>query len=86
LTGTRAQSGDWYGSGTLHYGQVLRGSLPLISSYIYIHIYTYTEFEETELDMTAPNPYLLVTLSYLIYPFIVHAFFLRNVGPVAQSV
>ena len=26
---TRAQSGDWYGSGTLHLGQVLRGSLPL---------------------------------------------------------
>ena len=28
---TRAQSGDWYGSGTLHAGQVLRGSLPLLS-------------------------------------------------------
>jgi len=28
---TRAQSGDWYGSGTLHPGQVLRGSLPLLS-------------------------------------------------------
>jgi len=27
---TRAQSGDWYGSGTLHPGQVLRGSLPLL--------------------------------------------------------
>jgi len=26
---TRAQSGDWYGSGKLHPGQVLRGSLPL---------------------------------------------------------
>jgi len=25
------QSGDWYGSGTLHPGQVLRVSLPLIS-------------------------------------------------------
>ena len=25
---TRVQSGDWYGSGTLHPGQVLRGSLP----------------------------------------------------------
>ena len=25
-------SGDWYGSGTLHPGQVLRGSLPLLSS------------------------------------------------------
>jgi len=24
-------SGDWYGSGTLHPGQVLRGSLPLLS-------------------------------------------------------
>jgi hypothetical protein len=31
LAGTRAQSGDWYGSGTLHSGQVLRGSLPLLS-------------------------------------------------------
>jgi len=29
----RAQSGDWYGSGTLHPGQVLRGSLPLLSHY-----------------------------------------------------
>jgi len=28
---TRAQSGDWYGSGTLHPGQVLWGSLPLLS-------------------------------------------------------
>jgi len=28
---TTAQSGDWYGSGTLHPGQVLRGSLPLLS-------------------------------------------------------
>ena len=28
---TRAQSGDWYGSGTLHPGKVLRGSLPLLS-------------------------------------------------------
>jgi len=27
---TRALSGDWYGSGTLHPGQVLRGSLPLL--------------------------------------------------------
>jgi hypothetical protein len=29
--GTRAQSGNRYGSGTLHPGQVLRGSLPLLS-------------------------------------------------------
>ena len=29
--GTRAQSGDRYGSGTLHPGQVLRGSLPSLS-------------------------------------------------------
>ena len=28
---TRAQSGDWYGSSTLHLGQILRGSLPLLS-------------------------------------------------------
>jgi len=28
---TRFQSGDWYGPGTLHPGQVLRGSLPLLS-------------------------------------------------------
>ena len=28
---TRVQSGDWYGSGTLHPGLVLRGSLPLLS-------------------------------------------------------
>jgi hypothetical protein len=29
--GTIAQSGDLYGSGTLYPGQVLRGSLPLLS-------------------------------------------------------
>jgi hypothetical protein len=29
---TRAQSGDWYDSGTLHAGQILRGSLPLLSA------------------------------------------------------
>jgi hypothetical protein len=28
---TRAQSGDWYDSGTLHPGQILRCSLPLLS-------------------------------------------------------
>jgi hypothetical protein len=28
---TRVQSGDWYGSATLHPGQVLRGNLPLLS-------------------------------------------------------
>jgi hypothetical protein len=28
---TRAQSGAWYASGTLHPGQILRGSLPLLS-------------------------------------------------------
>jgi hypothetical protein len=28
---TRAQSGDWYGSGTLHPGHIPRGSLPLLS-------------------------------------------------------
>ena len=33
--GTRAQSGDRYGSGTLHPGQVLRGSLPLLSPRLY---------------------------------------------------
>ena len=32
LAGTRAQSCDRYGSGTQHPGQVLGGSLPLLSS------------------------------------------------------
>jgi hypothetical protein len=36
--GTRAQSGDRYGSGTLHPGQVLSGSLPLLSFVIIIII------------------------------------------------
>ena len=31
LAGTRAQSYDRYGSGTLHPGQVIGGSLPLLS-------------------------------------------------------
>jgi hypothetical protein len=30
----RAQSGDWYSSGTLHPGQVLRGRLPLLSKHV----------------------------------------------------
>ena len=34
---TRFQSGDWYGSGMLHPGQLLRGSLPLLSPPVYIH-------------------------------------------------
>jgi hypothetical protein len=39
---TRAQSGDWYGFGTLHPGQILRGSLPLFSpKYILYNIYLY---------------------------------------------
>ena len=43
---TRAQSGDWYGSGMLHPGQVLRVSYIYIYLYtlrlhIYIHIYIY---------------------------------------------
>jgi len=37
---TRAQSGDWYGFGALQPGQVLRGSLPLLSPKIY-HIISY---------------------------------------------
>jgi len=32
---TRAHSGDWHGSGTLHPGQGLRGSLPLLSHFRY---------------------------------------------------
>jgi hypothetical protein len=39
LAGTTAQSVDRYGSGTLHSGQVLRGSLPLLSSEIKYTIY-----------------------------------------------
>jgi len=35
----RAQSGDWYGSCTLHPGQVLRSILPLLSPMIYISSY-----------------------------------------------
>jgi len=33
---TRVQSGDWYGSGTLHPGQVLRISLPLLPPTFYM--------------------------------------------------
>ena len=32
---TRAQSGDWYVTGTLHPGQILRGSLPLFSPILF---------------------------------------------------
>jgi len=33
---TRVQSVDWYSCGTLHPGQVLRGSLPLLSPAFYM--------------------------------------------------
>jgi hypothetical protein len=36
---TRVQSGDWYGSGTLHPGQILRGSLPLLSPRLDVHTF-----------------------------------------------
>jgi hypothetical protein len=40
---TRAQPGDWYGSGMLHPGQIFRGSLPLLSLiYMYMYMYTHT--------------------------------------------
>jgi hypothetical protein len=39
LAGTRAKSGDRYGSGTLHSRQVLRGSLPLLSPIYCIYVY-----------------------------------------------
>ena len=42
--GTRAQSGDRFGSGTLHSGQVLRGSLSLLSPAIYVTV----KYEDTE--------------------------------------
>jgi len=38
---TIVQSGDWYGSRTLHPGQVLRGSLPLLSPDIILYIISY---------------------------------------------
>jgi len=34
---TRAQSVDWYSFGTLHPGQVLRGSLPLLSPIYFLY-------------------------------------------------
>ena len=44
MAGTRAQSYDRYGSGTLQPGQVLGGSLPLLSPVIR-HIYIYIGFK-----------------------------------------
>ena len=38
LAGTRAQSCDRYGSGTLHPGQVLGGSFAIAFTHIYIYI------------------------------------------------
>jgi len=39
LAGTRAQSCDRYASGTLHPGQVLGGSLPLLSPHVSIYVF-----------------------------------------------
>jgi hypothetical protein len=41
---TRAQSGDCYGSGTLHPGQILRGSLPLLSPNEYLLVQKLTDW------------------------------------------
>ena len=38
---TRVQSGDWYGSGTLHPEQVLRGSLPLLPPAFFLDVPTF---------------------------------------------
>jgi hypothetical protein len=54
---TRAQSGDWYGSGTLHPGQILRGSLPLLSPYINNELYFSVKF-------------VLIILDYSVYIYI----------------
>ena len=45
MAGTRAQSCDRYGSGTLHPGQVLGGSLPLLSP----------EFEIVPVNLCGPG-------------------------------
>ena len=61
---TRAQSGDWYGSGTLHPGQVLRGSLPLLYIYIYLSCFIARE----ELYVKCLSVFLNVNL--IIFSFI----------------
>jgi hypothetical protein len=53
-TGTRAQSGDWYGSGMLHPGQVLRGSLPLLSPFVmYLNVICAILFNHLSTPLTA---------------------------------
>ena len=42
--GTRAQSGNRYGFGTLHPGQDIRGSLPLLSP---VEFYTKIDFKNS---------------------------------------
>ena len=45
------KSGDWYGSGMLHPGQILRGSLPLLSPIFNIcgiKLYSHTQLNLLE--------------------------------------
>ena len=52
---TRVQSGDWYGSGTLHPGQVLRGSLPLLSPAFQMFPLFTTRFLHVRHDVRDPS-------------------------------
>ena len=53
LAGTRAQSCDRYGSGTLHPGQVLGGSLPLLSPMPYMTVEMRAKIRTTYLPYTS---------------------------------
>jgi hypothetical protein len=59
--GTRAQSGDRYGSGKLHPGQVLRGSLPLPVGLLVINILrdyvTVSNRNHYNINVSNPKPF-----------------------------
>ena len=63
---TRAQSGDWYVSGTLHPGQILRGSLPLLSPVIHLQDWIFNLLRKTAfVSLYKPYRYLDIIPTYI---------------------
>jgi hypothetical protein len=71
---TRAQSDDWYGSGTPHPGQILRGS----GLNAYIYIYSHREVTHTHICYSSIKMHLMEVSSEVVRRMNLHQS--RNVG------
>jgi hypothetical protein len=65
---TRAQSGDWCGSGMLHPGQILRGSLPLLSPGLILPSSKYMTEESNSFTKLILNLSFFFPSHYPLYP------------------